>query len=196
MITHKQEKFMMIIMVTGFSASLICMTLAMTLFPPDYSNEFPIYAPESNVILQLGLALLIAASTMMGIRLAETEKIPAAGFTMLAISTGVMMAALFETTTVFTRESYEKQYYIITSSNFLYVPAMLMIAIYKEFKPWLRWMGIISTLPLMTVSFMFLFHYRNFTRLELIGTCGYFLIMITQVLWAINVYSNYRKKII
>jgi hypothetical protein len=196
MITHKQEKWMMMIIVTGFSAQLFCMTLAMTLFTPDYSKEFPVYAPESNVFLQLGLALLIAASTMMGIRLAETEKIPAAGFTMLAISSGVMMAALFETTTVFTLESYEKQYYIITSSNFLYAPAMLMISQYREFKPWLRRMGIISTLPLLTVSFMFLFHYRNFTRLELIGTSGYSLIMITQLIWALNVYSNYRKKII
>lgn len=192
---HNPQKLMTLIIVIGFSAQLICMTLAMTLFPPDYSKEIPVYAPESGMILQFGLALLIAGATMMGIKLAETDKIPAAGFTMLAISTGVMMAALFETTSVFTEESYEKQYYIFTSANFLFVPSMLMIATYHEFKLWLRLLGIISTIPLVTVSFIFLFHYRNFTVLDQIGTVGYFLLMITQVIWAGNVYSNYKKSI-
>lgn len=183
------------IIVIGFSAQLICMTLAMTLFPPDYSKDIPVYTPESAMILQFGLALLIAGATMMGIKLAETDKISAAGFTMLAISTGVMMAALFETTSVFTEETYEKQYYIFTSANFLFVPSMLMIATYKDFKLWIRWLGIISILPLVAVSFIFLFHYRNFTRLDQIGTLGYFLVMITQVIWGVNVYSNYKKSI-
>ena len=103
------------------------------------------------------------------------------------------MAALFETTSVFTEETYEKQYYIFTSANFLYMPSMLMIATYKEFKLWVRWLGIISILPVMAVSFIFLFHYRNYSVLDQLGTSGYCLLMITQIFWAVNVYSNYKK---
>jgi len=193
MSNHNPQKLMTFIIVFGFVAQLFCLAFSMFLFPPDYSKDIPVYAPESAVILQFGLAWLIAGATMMGIKLAETDKVPAAGFTMLAISSGVMMAALFETTSVFTEESYEKSYYIFTSANFLFIPSMLMIATYREFKMWVRILGIIATLPLLAVSVIFLFHYRKFSVLDQLGTSGYCLLMITEILWAVNVYSNYKK---
>jgi len=186
---------MMLTAVIGFGAQIFCAVLAMILFPPDYSGEIPYYAPESNVLIEFGLALLIAGSTVMGIKLADEKKVlPAAGFTMLAISAGVMMASLWETTTVSTHEAYEKSYFITTSSYFLYVPAMILISFYEEFKKWIRYLGIFSSLPLLISSCLFLFHYRKYTVLEMIGMVGYVLLFTTQLLWAINVYTNYKKK--
>lgn len=133
----------------------------------------------------------------MAIKLADEKKVlAAAGFTMLAISTGVLMASLFETTESISREAFEKSYYITTSANFLYLPAMLLIAACDEFKKWVRVLGLISSLPLWICSFLFLFHFRNYTTLDYIGITGYVLMMFTQLMWAVNVYQNYRKKII
>jgi len=186
---------MMLTTVIGFGAQIVCALLAMTFYPPDYSGEIPYYAPESNMLIEFGLALLIAASTGMGIRLAEEKKnLPATGFTMLAISVGVMMASLWETTTISTHEAYEKSYFITTTSYFLYVPAMLLIACNDEFKKWIRWLGVISSIPLLATSVMFLLHYRNFNVLEMIGMVGYVLLFLTQLFWAINIYANYRAE--
>ena len=98
---------------------------------------------------------------------------------MLAISAGVMMAGLWEMSTVLTLESYEKSYFINTTCYFLYVPAMILIAFYEDFKKWIRWLGIVRTIPLLYTSFLYLFHYRNFKVLELVGTIGYMLLFIT-----------------
>lgn len=185
---------MMLTAVIGFGAQIVCAVLAMIIYPPDYSGEVPYYAPESNMLIEFGLALLVAASTGTGIRLAEEKKkLPATGFTMLAISAGVMMASLWETTTVSTIEAYEKSYFITATSYFLYVPAMLLIACNEEFKKWLRWLGVISSVPLMISCMMFLFHYRNFNVLEMIGMVGYVLLFFTQLFWAVNVFTNYKR---
>ncbi len=192
----QEKKYMMLTSVIGFGAQIVCASLAMIIYPPDYSGEIPYYAPESNMLIEFGLALLIAAATGMGIKLAEEKKkLPATGFTMLAISAGVMMAALWETTTVSTEEAYEKSYFIITSSYFLYLPAMLLIACNDEFKTWLRWLGVISSVPLLISNILFLLHYRNFSVLDMVGLIGYVLLFLTQLFWAFNVYANYKTEL-
>jgi hypothetical protein len=195
-VTHlKHEKYITLAIVVGFTAQIFCYIMATILYPPDYSTNIPKYAPESSVILQLGFALFIFGATVMAIKLADEKKVlAAAGFTMLAISTGVIMASVFETTTNLTEETFEKSYCIVTSSNFLYLPAMLLISACDEFKKWVRILGLISAVPLWACSFLFLFHYRNFTNLDFIGITGYVLMMFTQLMWAINVYNNHRRK--
>lgn len=194
--THlKHEKYITYAIVVGFTAQIFCYIITTILYPPDYSTSIPKYAPESGVILELGFALFIFGTTVMAIKLADEKKVlAAAGFTMLAISTGVIMASVFETTTNLTEETFEKSYYIVTSSNFLYLPAMLLISACDEFKKWVRVLGLFSAVPLWISSFLFLAHYRNYTTLDYIGITGYLLMMLTQLIWAINVYNNYRKK--
>ena len=196
MSTHlKHEKYITLAIVVGFTAQIFCFALSSIIYPPDYSTSIPKYAPESSVILELGFALFIFGTTVMAIKLADEKKVlAAAGFTMLAISTGVIMSSVFETTQSTTVEAVEKSYYIVTSSNFLYLPAMLLISACDEFKKWVRVLGLISAVPLWACSFLFLFHYRNFTNLDFIGITGYALMMFVQLMWAINVYNNHKRK--
>ena len=191
---HNHEKYITITAVTGFASQFFCFIISLLLYPPDYSGEFPKYAPESSVIIMFGMALNIAASTTMGIKLADERKVlPAAGFTMLAISMGVMLAAMFEVTTVFNKETFEKMYYINTCANFLYVPSLLMISTYDGFKKWVRYGAIIAVTPIFISCIIFLFHYRNYVVLDLTGSAGYISISLIQVIWGLNVYANYKR---
>jgi hypothetical protein len=193
--SHHHEKYIMLATVVGFTAQLFTYALAFILYPPDYSGEIPIYAPKSNVVIALGLGIFIFGCTVMGIKLADDRKVlPAAGFTMLAITMGVWMASLFEITQDGTMETFEKSYYIVCAGNFLYFLAILLTAAYEGFHRWVRYLGLSSTIPFIIASLLFLNDYRNFTTLDEINLIGYLLMIITQVMWAVNVYQNYKKK--
>ena len=172
------------------------MIFSLVFYPPDFSNEFPVYNPDALQVISYGSALLIAGLTIMGIKLADEKKVlPAAGFTMYAIAGGILMASLFEITQVVSMESYEKFYRIQSSSDFLFLPAMYLISTYEEFKKWIRYSGLVSSIPLLIASFMFLFGSRDFQTLETISNLGFGLLAITQISWAYNVYHNYRKSV-
>jgi hypothetical protein len=196
MIKRVHEKYIMLASVIGLPAHFICSGLAILLFPPELTRGIPMYSAESIVLIEFGLSFLLLGSTVMGLKLEDEKKIlPAAGFTMLAISIGVMMSSLFEITQDTNNQSFEKLYYITVSSNFLYFPAMILIAFYDGFKKWIRILGLISCVPLLIATILFLFHYRIYFVLETIMNCGYLLMGITQCLWAFSVYKNYRRKI-
>lgn len=191
----KHEKLITLAIVVGFTAQIFCLIIGMAFFPPDYSSEMPKYSPEGMMMMEFGIALFVFGATVMAIKLADERKVlAAAGFTMQAIQAGVIMASIFEIMNP-TTEAWEKGYYITTSANFMYLPSMLLIAACDEFKLWVRWAGIISSIPYFITSVLFFMHYRNFTNLEYIGFAGYMLMMITQIMWAVNVYNNYRRKI-
>jgi hypothetical protein len=164
------------------------------IYPPGLSKEFPVYDPDGIMLVAYGNALFIAGLTVMGIKLADEKKVlPAAGFTMFAISGGILMASLFEITQVVSMETYEKFYRIQSSSNFLYLPAMYLISAYEDFKKWIRYIGLVSSIPLLIASLLFLFGNRDFKILEIISDIGFGFMSVTSVSWAYNVYINYKK---
>ena len=189
----KHEKKITWFVVTTFIAQPVFSITAGLIYPPDFSKEFPVYNPNSIIIIAYGIALMIAGLTVMGIKLADEKKVlPAAGFTMFAISGGILMASLFEISQVVSMETYEKFYRIQVSSNFLYLPAMYLISEYEDFKKCIRYIGLISSVPLLIAGFMFLFGYRNFNTLETISNIGFLFLFITSLSWAYNVYVNYK----
>jgi hypothetical protein len=190
----KQEKKITWFVVSTLIAQPIASILVFLFYPPDFSKEFPVYDPDSIMLMVIGGSLMIAGLTVMGIKLADEKKVlPAAGFTMLAISGGILMASLFEISHVVSLESYEKFYRIQTSANFLYLPSMYLISTYEDFKKWISYIGLVSSLILLIASFMFLFGYRNFNTLEKISNIGFLFMFITSFSWAYNVYINYKK---
>ena len=190
----KHEKKITWFVVISFMAQPVLMLLAFLLYPPDFSKEFPVYDPDSIMVMTYGSALFLAGLTVMGIKLADEKKVlPAAGFTMFAISAAILMTSLFEISQVVSFETYEKFYRIQASTNFLYLPAMFLISAYEDFKKWIRYIGLISSIPLCIAGFMFLFGNRDFQTLETISNSGFFLAAVTSVSWAYNVYINYRK---
>jgi len=190
----KHEKKITWFVVITFLAQPVLMLIAYLIHPPDFSKEFPVYDPDSIMIGTYGNALSLAGLTVMGIKLADEKKVlPAAGFTMFAISSAILMTSLFEISQVVSFETYEKFYRIQASTNFLYLPAMFLISAYEDFKKWIRYIGLISSLPLVIAGFMFLFGNRDFKTLETISNIGFTLMFVTSISWAYNVYINYSK---
>ena len=194
MIHFKHEKKITWFMIVAFMAQPVLMILAFTIYPPDFSSEFPVYHPDSIMIVVYGAALFLAGLTVMGIKLADEKKVlHAAGFTMFASSSAILMTSMFEISQVVNMETYEKFYRIQSSTNFLYLPAMYLISAYEDFKKWIRYIGLVSSVPLLIASFMFLFGSRDFHTLETIANAGFALMAVTSVSWAYNVYFNYKK---
>jgi len=192
MLRHERKITWFVILT--FMANPVASIAVLFLYPPDFSGEFPVYDPDSIMILSYGMALLISGLTVMGIKLADEKKVlPAAGFTMFAISGAILMASLFEISQVVSLETYEKFYRMQASSNFLYLPAMYLISQYEDFKKWIRYIGLLSAFPLLLAGFMFLFGSRDFHLLETISNIGFFIGFVTSLSWAYNVYMNYKK---
>src|SRR4026209_637544 len=170
----KHEKKITWFVVITFLAQPVLMLIAFLIYPPDFSKEFPVYDPDSIMIGTYGNALSVAGLTVMGIKLADEKKVlPAAGFTMFAISSAILMTSLFEISQVVSFETYEKFHRIQASTNFLYMPAMFLISAYEDFKKWIRFIGLISSIPLVITGFMFLFGNRDFKTLETISNIGF-----------------------
>ena len=193
--THlKHEKKITFFVVATFIAQPLLAILAGVIYPPDFSKEFPVYDPNSIMLMVCGASLGIAGLTVLGIKLADEKKVlPAAGFTMLAISMGILLVSIFEISHVISHETYEKFYRIQVCGNFLYLPAMYLISAYEDFKKWIRYIGLVSSLTLLIASFMFLFGSRDFKTLETISNIGFFIGFFTSFSWAYNVYINYKK---
>jgi hypothetical protein len=192
----KQEKFINLTIVTGLTVQFLCYAIALLFFPPDFTGEFPVYSQESNMIVEFGLALNMAAATVMGIKLSDERQIlAAAGFTMFAIAIGITMSSLFEVFDVIDKASFEKSYFINTCSNFLYVPAILLISTFDGFKKWIHYLSILTAFVIFSSGALFIFHYRNYIVLDVITMIGYLLLSFTQLMWALNVYTNYRTSI-
>jgi hypothetical protein len=138
----------------------------------------------------------MAGATVMGIKLSDERKILAsAGFTMFAIAIGLSMSSLFEVFDVIDKASFEKSYFINTCSNFLYVPAILLISTFDGFKKWIHYLSIFTALIILTSGVLFMLYYRNYVVLDVITMIGYLFLSFTQLMWALNVYINYRTKI-
>ncbi len=193
--THlKHEKKITFLIVAAFILYGVCPMLSFVFYPPDFAHEFPVYPSGSIMLMVCGGAFGMAGLTIMGIKLADEKKvIPAAGFTMLAISSGILLASIFEISQIVSEETYEKFYRVQTSGNFLYLPAMYLISLYEDFKKWIRYIGILSSLLLLSASILFLSGSRDFKTLETISNSGFMVMFLTFFSWSYNVYLNYKK---
>lgn len=193
--THlKHESKITFFVVSAFIAQPLITMLAAVIYPPDFSKEFPLYDPNGIMLTVFGSSLGIAGLTLLGIKLADEKKVlPSAGFTMLAISMGLLLVSLFEISQVVSYEAYEKFYRIQSSGNFLYLPSMYLISAYEDFKKWIRYIGFVSSIILLSSTFMFLFGSRDFKTLETISNIGFSIMFITFFSWAYNVYINHKK---
>jgi hypothetical protein len=192
----QQKKQVTMAIIVSFTLPLVFQILSVTIYPPDFTGEYPIYSADGILLLQLAGAFVLLGLTIIGMKAEEEKQIlAAAGFTAQAISLGLAAAGLFEITTVSSMESYEKFYYLTVSSNFLYFPSLLLIATYNKFKKWIRLSGFIASVPLLISSLLFIFRYRDFKILEEISNTGYLMVFIVYLLWSVNVYQNYRKEV-
>ena len=111
---------------------------------------------------------------------------------MLAISFGILLSSIFEISQVVSYETYEKFYRIQTLGNILYLPAMYLISTYEDFKKWIRYIGLVSSILLLSASILFLCGSRDYKSLETVSNLGFGFMFLAFLSWAYNVYSNYK----
>lgn len=189
----RNEKLIMLTIVASLILAFIVNYLAAIIYPPDFSGEFPIYSREWALTLQIAGALLIIALTVIAMKAEEEKQIlAAAGFTAIAISNGINFMNLFDISTITTFDQFEDQYRITMSSNFLLIPATILIASYDRFKRWVRYFTALSMTPFFIVSVMFVGGVRDYHLLEQIFIVGIVCLTLDWLFWAYNIYINYR----
>ena len=183
----------MLTIVTCLVLTFVINYLAAIIYPPDFSGDFPIYSSDWALTLQIAGAFLILALTVIAMKAEEEKQIlAAAGFTAIAISNGINFMSLLDISNITTYDQFEDQYRLTMSSNFLLIPATLLIASYDRFKRWIRYFTALSMLPYFTVSIMFLVGVRDYNLLESVFIVGVVCLSLDWLLWAYNIYDNYR----
>lgn len=189
----RNEKLIMLTIVVSFIMASLVNILAAVIYPPDFSGEFPIYSADWVMVLQVSGAFLLIALTVIAMKAEEEKQIlAAAGFTAIAISFGVSFMSLFDIADIGTFEQYESYYRITVSSNFLLIPATILIASYDRFKMWVRYFSVASVTPILVASVLFLVGVRDYKLLENVVNVGIVLFTLSWVFWAYNIYYNFR----
>lgn len=192
--TPRNEFLIMLTIVLGFMGAFCFQMVSIIFFAPDFSADFPIYSEACVFLLQASGACLIIGFTVIAMKAEEERQIlAAAGFTAQAIAFGLSILSMFDIIDVSSIDEYVDFYRISVSSNFLYFPALLLIATYSPFRKWIRIYGFAASTPLMISTAMFLTGTRDFHLLENISNLGYGLISITYVFWSANIFLNYNK---
>lgn len=193
--TTNEQKYVMIACISGLVVQFLCYFFCLIFLPPDFSGQYAVFSAESNMIVIFGMSLNMASVTILGIKAGDERQILAAGgFTMFAIALGISISSLYEVVTIVDQESFDKSYFINSSSTFLYVPAILLISTYQHFSKWIHYLGVITVIPALVSVVLFNFKLTSNVVIDLTTTIGYLLLSFTQLMWAVNIYSSYRRR--
>jgi hypothetical protein len=195
-LSRNEDRYIIIACISGLVIQFLCYLFCVVFLPPDFSGEYAVFSMESNFIVIFGMSLNMASVTILGIKAGDERQLLASGgFTMFAIALGISISSLYEVVTIVDQESFDKSYFINSSSTFLYVPAVLLISTYKSFSRWIHYLGIVTVLPALAGVVLFTFNLASSVVIDITVTIGYLLLSFTQLMWAINIYLVYRKTV-
>ena len=188
---HVSQRIVLRIIASGFLLTSI-LNFASLAFPPDMSQNPPVYPAMTLLLQSFALAILIFASTVYGIRLAEEKMtLAAAGFTMYAIANGIGIVIFFEMRH-FTSEEYEKIYEIMGVATMLVVPSCALMGFCTDFPRWIRWAPLGTGLIMLLPTILYYAGDRQFNVLDQISFAGYMLQQIVQIFWAVLLFRMAR----
>ncbi len=189
---RENRKHVALIILLGYIGNLVFAFLGYALFPPTYENGLPHYAPGLLYMGEISAALVILATSLMAIKLADEKQVlPSAGFTMMAISQGVFFVTIFEAFGAdITHEQLEKAYNIQVGGMVLYMPALFLISFYTYFPRWLRIASIVACIPYFICNGYFMAGYRDFKLIDIIGGIGGITLGTVQILWGVWVWKR------
>ncbi len=188
---HKNKLHEAYVVFVFFTLQTVLTVISIFFMHPDewVEENGALHIPD--VLIDLGLmttAMLICGASMMAIKLADERKtLPSAGFTILAISTGIFFVTSFE------MENINKATHIFMGGMMLYLPAMLLIFFYSDFPKWLNWSGVVACLPQTLSSIWWMATREHNARMDLLSNIGYTFIIITCQSWAVIVMKHARK---
>lgn len=193
--THKRLALFILL---GFIGSFPVVLIGGILYPPDYSTYPPTYSNNLLLYSEWSSSLLIIASALMAIKLAdEREILPAGGFAIFSIAQGLVMVTNYE---IFAGnsnlESLETTYQIYVGVSMLSIPAILLISTYSNYPRWLNLVTVISTIPYCTIGLLFLMGSRDFKLFDSIGMFSWVGQSFVFIMWGLIAwrqrYHNYN----
>ncbi len=183
----RTRKRLALFILLGFVCSFPANVIGFIFFPPDYSTDPPVYPTNMLLFSELAAALLIIASALMAIKLAdEREVVPAGGFTILSIAQGLVMVTNYE---IFAGrsdlESLEISYQIYIGVSMLSIPAILLISTYSIYPRWLNLVTVLSVIPYCISAALFLSGSRDFKLFDIIGTFSWLTQSFVFTMWGL-----------
>lgn len=184
-----KEKHLRWLIAGSFFTSVVACIIGWC-FPPDFSMDPP-KIHEINLLMgNLQTAFVILGCTALGIKLAEEKQtIASIGFTMMAITQGVIFV-LYVVSPQPTKENLDEVYKLFTASLFLLLPSMLLIAYYGEFPRWVNILGIAAVFPWIVENIIYQFQHKLSSLLGSVDFVGQLLLNITITAWGIYVLKN------
>jgi hypothetical protein len=182
--TDKNQHHAVLSMVIGFTGSCAAFALSFLFSADGVTNLF---------LEKISVALYIFACTVHGLKLTEEKKtMPAAGFTMMAISQGVIFTTFFEPNDL---EGYNKAYELFGGGLLLFFPAMLLISFYTEFPKWVNIIGLVSCVPFLVDLILFEQEKHYTPILDEVYTVAQILLEITALSWAFFIWKNHNDEL-
>jgi len=168
----------------SFIASVVASIIGW-FFPPDFSVDPPKISEISLMMGHLQTAFVILGCTALGIKLAEEKQTMAAiGFTMMAITQGVIFV-LYLIAPEPSKENMDEVFKLFVASLFLLLPSLLLIAMYSHFPKWVNILGVVAALPWTIESILYFSTHKMTDAVGLCDFLGQLLFDATFLCWAI-----------
>jgi hypothetical protein len=147
---------------------------------------FPAHSKIQNIFFQIVLILETTGYACLAVKTAmEHWHIPAAGFTILAIATGIFFSQIKLDATI----NYEEG----VSGVLFIIPAMALVCYYAVFPWWLRIMGLVSTLPF--IYLLYEIYKGKYTPNSIIEDAAFIIFELTTLGWAWYTFKDERRRI-
>jgi hypothetical protein len=146
---------------------------------------------EQILSWELGAMSLIAASTLMSVKLARQNwDIPAAGYITLSIAQGVFYSVLSSEGNVHG----QMDNFAFASGVILLLPSMLLIFYYKVYPIWLRILGVLVCLPFL-IDMAFVYRGQDIKTFTILNGISFGLLQFTALFWSISLWKELKNTV-
>ena len=145
---------------------------------------FPYEGKVQTILFKLdGLFAVTAFACFAAKASSEKADLPAAGFTILAISEGLFLSTI--------EESANPGDEILITAVLFMIPSFLLISYYKLFPRWLHIAGILSTVPFVTL--VIIYYSNGFLPGPILKYTVYLTYQLILLCWAWHVWKDRNK---
>jgi hypothetical protein len=178
----------------AFFLSNLAFLISMFFIPTLGEDGKPLIHPVSATLGEIQTAMLILGCVAMGIKLTEDKKtIPSIGFTMMSIAQGIIF--IIYTISLSSHEALDEVFRIYTSSMYLLIPSMILIAFYSDFPKWLNFMGVAACIPMMIENIGFAISGHLSQWMMYLDGISQMLFAITAFFWGLRTIRNAKREI-
>ncbi|HNP48550.1 MAG TPA: hypothetical protein PKK99_11445 [Bacteroidia bacterium] len=190
---ERKNKHLSQLIAFSFFASVVA-TIISWCFPPDFTVDPPKMNEIGLMLGHLQTSLVILGCTALGIQLTEEKQtISSIGFTMMAITQGVIFV-LYVVAPEPSKENLDEVYKLFAASLFLLIPSMLLIAFYSEFPRWLNLLGVFAIIPWITENFLYFYTHNLSPVVGAADFVGQLMMNTTIFFWGYFSLKKYKKR--